>query len=644
MKINPLLINNIFKLNIKILNKKDKIKLSKYQEIIPLYDIYSHLVYPINFNQIEDYILNKHYRFITVPQKQIFKNYLVKLDTIKSYTIEEKEFIEKMNYNLKVIDNYDLETLEETSVKAFYYGSTNLGQSISICRRKSFNPLLKHLTPYYSLNELIKMGQNMGMIKKKITPIELQNENLHYQICKEISKNDIYAKEILTHQNYLEKYYNEITFFSIYGSYFINQNLRYYQENNTFINCPFPYYLEYTKTVTNIFNNSPGLEEEYYLYRFIQNDHFLRNIKKGDVFIEAGIMSTTRNSFYSSDELEHFGLILLKITVPKQYNKILLIEGLSVFPHEEEIIFSPFTKLQLISQDNDFEYYHTNEKIQKSIKKRYHFKVIGQDIFPSIPKISLNKIPILNINSKLFSPNMTDRKREFMATLSNKGLLNIKLPNKTILFMSMFFDSTEAYQRVYFNRDTNGILLFCFNEHSMKYSIEISHELVFNFQDKFFPGSLDLTDDDIYYLICIIGKLFGYTTAKVYLPYIKKNNLIYPLILDTETSFKNFNLKSGFSNRDFITKFNSNVNITNHPYDKFNIKINTWKKYFEISKKNKSLDEFYQNWENHFNENLITNLYSLVDLTNFYQEHNIDIEKINLNKNVSEINRFRQRS
>lgn len=647
MKVTSKLIEDIFSLKKTLTSKQDKIDLAKYQEIIPLYDIYSHLIYPINFHEIEDYVLNKHYRFITKPQEQIFNNYLEKLKLKSELTQVEKEFKNKIEYNLKIIKNYDLEILEETSVKAFYYGSTNLGQSISICRRKSFHPSLKHLTPYYSLNELIKMGQNMNMIKDELSPIELQNENLHYQICKEISKNDIYSKEILDHQKYLDKYYNQITFFSIYGSYFVNQNLRYYQENNTFNNCPFPSYLTYTNILSNIFIQSPGLDDEYYLYRFIQTDRFLKNLQIGEIFTEAGIMSTTRNPFYSPVELEQFGMILLKITVPKQYDKLLLIEGLSVFPHEQEIIFPPFTKLKLISKDDDFNYYHTNEKIQKSIKKRYHFEIIGQEKLPNIPKLSFNNIPTLDITTKLFSPNFTDRKREFLATLTNNGLMNIKLPKRTFSFKAMMFDSLEAYQRVYHNRDNNGILLFCFNDYSMKYSIEISDELIFNYQEKFFPDSLnELEETEIYYLLGIIGKLFGYTFAKVFLPYTynKSERLIYPKILDTEKSFTTFNLKSGFSEREFKRKFNSKITLKSHPYKKFDIRINNWKDYFNYNKKRKSLDNFYQKWEDTFDEKLINNLYSLIDLNDFYLENNLEIEKIIMNKNVSEINRFRQRS
>ena len=40
MKINNKLIENIFSLKLKLKKKEDKIKLSNYHEIIPMFDIY----------------------------------------------------------------------------------------------------------------------------------------------------------------------------------------------------------------------------------------------------------------------------------------------------------------------------------------------------------------------------------------------------------------------------------------------------------------------------------------------------------------------------------------------------------------------------------------------------------------------------
>ena len=47
MKIDSEFVKKIFNLEIKIKNHEDKIKLSKYEELIPMYDIYSQKIYPI---------------------------------------------------------------------------------------------------------------------------------------------------------------------------------------------------------------------------------------------------------------------------------------------------------------------------------------------------------------------------------------------------------------------------------------------------------------------------------------------------------------------------------------------------------------------------------------------------------------------
>jgi len=64
MKIDSKFINNIFTRKIKLSNKDDKIRLSKYEEQIPMYDIYSKEIYPINKKNIHSRLIEYHYRFI----------------------------------------------------------------------------------------------------------------------------------------------------------------------------------------------------------------------------------------------------------------------------------------------------------------------------------------------------------------------------------------------------------------------------------------------------------------------------------------------------------------------------------------------------------------------------------------------------
>jgi hypothetical protein len=64
MKINSEFIKRIFNLELKLKIKADKIKLSKYEDLIPMYDIYSQTIYPINKLNLHYRLIESHYRFV----------------------------------------------------------------------------------------------------------------------------------------------------------------------------------------------------------------------------------------------------------------------------------------------------------------------------------------------------------------------------------------------------------------------------------------------------------------------------------------------------------------------------------------------------------------------------------------------------
>ena len=78
MKINNELINKIYnndpKKRMQLKNKEDKIKLSKYNEFIPMFDIYSEKIYPIRKDNIYYRLLFCHYRFINNEVKKWIEN------------------------------------------------------------------------------------------------------------------------------------------------------------------------------------------------------------------------------------------------------------------------------------------------------------------------------------------------------------------------------------------------------------------------------------------------------------------------------------------------------------------------------------------------------------------------------------------
>ena len=70
MKIDEKFIDNIFNYKIKLKNKADKIKLSLYTDIIPMYDIYNQEIYQIKKEDTYNYLTKLHYRFINDEVKE----------------------------------------------------------------------------------------------------------------------------------------------------------------------------------------------------------------------------------------------------------------------------------------------------------------------------------------------------------------------------------------------------------------------------------------------------------------------------------------------------------------------------------------------------------------------------------------------
>ena len=103
--------------------------------------------------------------------------------------------------------------------------------------------------------------------------------------------------------------------------------------------------------------------------------------------MDNGFTSTTRDPFYSPGLNGNFGLILIKIKIPKNKKGVgLFIENFSLFPNEQEFLLYPYSKLKLISKNDNFKYYHTNKEFEKLIHVKYEFEYIdkNQNFFKDI--------------------------------------------------------------------------------------------------------------------------------------------------------------------------------------------------------------------------------------------------------------------
>jgi hypothetical protein len=193
--------------------------------------------------------------------------------------------------------------------------------------------------------------QNPVILNDSIkTNVTLEHENINFDsddICSIISSNEISAKEILSHQIYIQENIAKsyIQLYSLLGSYYWN----FYIRNKCFKD------LFVEKQIDNLYSiisKAPEFEKDYWLYRFISDDNYLSHLIPGDTFEETSFISTTRNPFYDPKN-NLFGFILIKIKIPKGKEGIgLCIESYSMFQGEEEILLNPAI-LKLVSiKDN----------------------------------------------------------------------------------------------------------------------------------------------------------------------------------------------------------------------------------------------------------------------------------------------------
>ncbi len=649
MKIDFEMIQKIFNRKIELKNEKDKIALSQYSEYIPMYDIFSDNIYPINSMKLYYRLVNCHYRFITDEVKQWIINK-------KSKTSDEDK-INNYQKMLDIINNYDLDYLEKTSYETLYRYSPDYGLLISICKRNSFHPYSFHLNPYYTKNELIKLGMNNKLIEK-LEPSNLVDKKLHYDICKLVSKNDISYETILNHMDIIikNKCISWINFYSMTGSYLFNKILR--------DNLPMNQYLfDGLKKIVNAIDEAE-LPNDYYFYRFVWDDEYLRNLKIGENFIDKGFTSTTRDPFYSPGIKMDFGLVLVKINIPQKIKGVgLLIENFSMFPKEEEFLIKPFSELKLKYKDEKANYYHTNEKFEKLIKKKYEFDLIGlnnQSYKYELDKIKVipdHKIPIIDIDN-INIDGINDRVglfKIFLESCDNYGQFRYN----DEIYIAQWFDSTGSYAHNYKNKTKDGFVINKYRNGYPELSIEMGEVLYVNYiksicyYDDFIEEDNELTNN----IIAHFARIFRYKTANIIFEYKNfvgfsdnykedKEYLYTKLYCDTIYQYyiasgnikkpsNYFKYEYGFWKLDNIGKEKVPIEIINKVAKDINNNI-TWKDFFIlIVEKYFHLYRRLEEWMNDsFNDVFNKNYYSF-NIIPYLNNKGYNIEELPTFKHVS---------
>ena len=477
-------IEYINKYNINELINKIKIDISKIDNKIPLYDEYTKNIYIVNKEDVYNKVIYNSYRFpnkyLLEKLKKKYSNFKLKknegsnLDDIK----KNREY-KKLQQMIEFLEQFDNETLYMTYMKVFYLYSNEVGKNITICTRPSFVPYFKHIKPYYNRNELINLGLNMQIIK----PSDIYyDDNEINKLCNKIIENDISAKVILEHQTHIleSNGLGIIQYYTFVGSFFMNQYLRNlvnYKYKNEILE-------DNIKLMQNLIRESPEFDKSYIVYRFVKSDDYIKHLKIGDEYVIDSFLSTTRNPFFKSQEYE-LGYILIKIKIPEKTKGIgLLVETLSNFPTEEEIILPIGAVLKLDSRDNNTLYYHPDNKFGSKFKTRYEFtyidnklmKINERPIYENIQTIDFLKIQKSN------SLNLIDRINFFINRyVDPKYQFKTKIGNKIYTIINEWYDSIGAYRNFYAMKTNNGYSLYTIINGYIGFFIEIGEDDITNY-------------------------------------------------------------------------------------------------------------------------------------------------------------------
>lgn len=573
--------------------KEIKKALSQSDTLIPLFDIFSKNIYIINGDNVYNRVTNFHYRLPTKITIQRIKDTLDKIEDERLI-----QYKEKLMKNVTFMNNFDYKALEQNYYKLFFQSQPSTSE-LTTCIKPSFIPFMTS-KPYYSKSELINLGLNMNL---KL------DDNIE-SICKIVSENDINSNIILKHQLYIKNVKTYVQLYSLLGSSYWNHYLRTQ-------NFKDPYVEKEIYHLYNIVDKAPSFAKSHWLYRFIDSDMYLDDLKIGDIFEEKSFISTTRNPFYNTQN-NVFGFILIKILIPGNIKGVgICLESYSLFPEEEEILLNP-AKLKLISKDKNFKYYHNDTKAGKRIKKLYEFEYVDKLPITHIEKYEEygGKIPYIdwlhdNVEGNDFASKVYHFYKSVIPQYNNKRYFYSNIGKMKYMFTAFYLDDNPIYEKYFFlqkdkhNEKEEIYFLLQNDKGEILLIIELRDIISVNYLHRY-VGSIPLpfTDNELLLFLSSMAHYFNISQVIIHDEYKTYDKIATELLKKTRIAFNDFNpdnhvisLYSGdfrYYNENIINHIENNNkrfqgidsvthNLKNHHFARF--RTISAKKLFEVVEK-----------------------------------------------------------
>jgi hypothetical protein len=546
---------------------EQKNNLSRLSYKIPLFDYVTKNIYLIVEEDVFIKVSMFNYRFPDNHIIDLLLNTIKELTNIKIPHTEWVElYIKKINKNIKFLSNFNLGLLKETYTNIFL--NTNpTSREITSCIKPSYLPYQNYQSPYYTKSELVSMALNLNLIeltKINTKPWSYSKSELK-KICNSLSEYEIKTQMLIFNQLYI--LYNNaksyVQYYSLFGSYYFNNYLR---NTKSVIDPELDVHIG---NFLQIIKKAPQFDSDYEVYRFIESDDYLSNLKIGDIFNERSFISTTRNPFYSIKD-NVFGFIILKIKLKKEIPGIaLLIESYSNYPHEQEVLLPP-SKLKLVSIDSDFKYYHWNKLAEKKIIKKYVFEYV-ETISYDIKDYTSNYIKfdgfILEIDffKQSYGKNISEAMYNFFNSLTRVNLRRFfysKIGQTTYKFSAYFLTQNKVYSKFFFlqkSDDENRLLgdeiyLTIQNPSNSEIEliIEIRNIISINYYHRYSGLKNNIPDDDLLHWLSGLAKSLNISTIIIH-----GNYSSYAHIVEKILSKSNLNQETLLDN--FITLQNQNI-------------------------------------------------------------------------------------